>query len=414
MRRRFGIAAAWAIVTVSCLKFAASETKPAEERNSALGVVRLVKAAENAYFQSNGRYATFLELINSKQLAQTATGSQEHLRAYFGLNLASESEPFPGFKLGLDVPENGDSYKLSLGPVGKCSFGFRTDEKDAVFEDKLSDCSGKASPELPPAWGPADIDPLPVLLHQDEPCPLSSILQSASHRARELEDSLQKFTARERIEHLEIGKNGKPRNNTSSMFDYVAEIVDVGGGAYINEYRNQVSDFTATHAPLADTGTAAFALLFLPHNMDEFVMTCEGRAELNTRPVWRLHFAQRTDRANDFRAYRINNRLYPVNIKGRAWVAADTFEVLRLESDLLAPLKEINLAKEHLVIEYGPVAFPKRHARLWLPNNVELYIEYRGHRYERRHQFSRFQLFSVDTVQETHGPDPDNDEIKKN
>jgi len=73
-----------------------------------------------------------------------------------------------------------------------------------------------------------------------------------------------------------------------------------------------------------------------------------------------------------------------VNIKGRAWVAADTYEVLRLESDLVEPIREINLQKEHLTIEYAPVAFPKKDVRLWLPDNVTLYNEYHGHRYQRR------------------------------
>ncbi len=87
--------------------------------------------------------------------------------------------------------------------------------------------------------------------------------------------------------------------------------------------------------------------------------------------------------------------------------------MLRLESDLVEPIKEINLQKEHLTIEYAPVAFPKRDARLWLPDNVTLYIEYRGHRYERRHRFSEFQLFSVDTVQQTKAPSLDKDAQNK-
>jgi len=410
MRGKFSTAAAWVMVALACTTLAVSDTKNADERNAALGVIRLVKTAEADYFHTNRKYATFAELIKSTQLAQTATTSQENLHAYFSLNLESASEPLPGFTLGLDVPPDGATYTLSVGRPGSCRLGFRTDEKDAVYENKTSDCSAEATADAPAPWGPPDIDQALLTAHADVPCPLEQILEGTSHRARELEDNLQKFTARELIEHLEIGKNGKQRGSTSGVFNYVAEIFESDGGAYINEYRSQTSlAATPTHAPLADTGTAAFALLFLPHNMEEFSLTCEGLTELNSRPTWQLHFVQRADHANDFRAYRIDNRLYPVNIKGRAWVAADTFEVLRLESDLVEPIRKINLQNEHLTIEYAPVAFPKKDVRLWLPDNVTLYIEYRGHRYERRHSFSGFQLFSVDTVQEVKGPPLDKD-----
>ncbi len=407
----FGAAAAWIVVVLAWGTLAAGGAKTAEERNSALGVVRLFKTAESDYFHLNGRYATFAELIKSRQLAQTAVGSQENLRAYFSLNLGSESEPVPGFVFGLDVPADGATYKLSVGKPGNCSLVFRTDEKASVFEDKVSNCSAESAPEATPeAWAPADIDRSVPSARADVPCPLPQVLQATSHRARELEENLQKFTARELIEHLEIGKNGKQRNGSKRVFDYVAEIHESqDGGAYINEYRSEKSPSMDAHPVLVDSGTAAFALLFLPHNLDEFSMTCEGLTELNRRPVWQLHFEQRTDRENDFRAYRVNSQLYPANIKGRAWVTANSFEVLRLESDLVEPIPQIHLQKEHLIIEYGPVSFPKRDVRLWLPDNVTLFIEYHGHRYERRHRFSDFQLFWVDTVQQTKAPALDTD-----
>jgi hypothetical protein len=399
------------VISVACVALGLGETKGGLERSTALEVLRLVKSAETDYFRNAGRYATLAELIKSKQLAQTATGSQENLHAYFALDLKSESEPVPGLILNLDLPPDSASFKLSVTRPGNCSFGFRTDEKGTVYEDKLSDCETEAHVEPPlAAWDITNLDRDASAVRRDVSCPLSQILEGTSHRARELEENLQKFSAREVIEHLEIGKNGKQRSRTSSLFNYVAEIHESqDGGAYINEYRAEAGLMDGPHPPLADSGTAAFALLFLPHNQEEFSVTCEGLTDLDGRSVWQLHFSQRLDRRNDFRAYRVNNLLYPANIKGRAWVAADSFEVLRLESDLLEPIQQINLRTEHLIIEYGPVSFPKRDVRLWLPDKVTLFIEYRGRRYERSHRFSNFELFWVDTVQETKGPPLDKD-----
>jgi hypothetical protein len=415
MRSSF-VVAAWVVLALASIRPACGDTNPAEERAFALGILRLVQAAEADYFHSQGRYATFQELIHSHQLAQTAAAQPENLGAYFKLNLESESEPAPGFRLDLQVPAGGVTYRFRVSGMGNCAYGVLTDEKGAIYEKKMDDCSDEDSADASAAPGVPAVDWALPRARVDVPCPLPELLTATSKRARELEDNLQKFTARELIEHREMGKNGKWHNSTSSLFNYVAEIHEsTEGGAYIDEYRAETGPIPPSHPPLADSGTAAFALLFLPHNMEEFSFSCDGLTELNSRPVWQLHFAQRTDRANDFRAYRINNRLYPANIMGRAWVAADSFEVLRLESDLLEPIKEINLQTEHLMIDYGPVAFPKHDVRLWLPDTVSLHIEYRGHRYERTHRFSGFQLFWVDTVQETKGPPSEEDgRTKKN
>ena len=50
-------------------------------------------------------------------------------------------------------------------------------------------------------------------------------------------------------------------------------------------------------------------------------------------------------------------------------------------------------------VEYRPVAFPKRHTELWLPSSAELYLDFSGRRFYRKHSFTNFTLFSVDVDQ---------------
>jgi hypothetical protein len=109
---------------------------------------------------------------------------------------------------------------------------------------------------------------------------------------------------------------------------------------------------------------------------------------------------ERTDPSKAFQALRIGGSLYLPRLKGRAWIAPDNYAVLRIETDLVSPIPQIDLQMEHLVIIYAPVEFQKGHVRLWLPASVSLYLTYRGHRYERVHNFSQFQLFSVQAIKE--------------
>jgi hypothetical protein len=133
-------------------------------------------------------------------------------------------------------------------------------------------------------------------------------------------------------------------------------------------------------------------------------MRCEGLANLNGKSAWQLRFAQRPDRPSRFRGYRLSQGWFPVKVKGRAWIATDTHNALRIETDLLEPINAIPLKTEHLAIDYESVELPKRKVDLWLPHEVEIYMDFRGRRYYRRHSFSDFQLFSVDVSQRDHLP----------
>jgi hypothetical protein len=130
---------------------------------------------------------------------------------------------------------------------------------------------------------------------------------------------------------------------------------------------------------------------------DNFEITCEGLSQWNDKAVWLLHFRQREDRPNLIRSYVVGGQVYPVNLRGRAWVSANTFQIVRMESEMMRPMPQIQLLSEHQIVDYGPVAFPKKSVELWLPKSAELYFDFRKHRYFRRHTFRDFLLFSVDS-----------------
>jgi hypothetical protein len=266
-----------------------------------------------------------------------------------------------------------------------------------------------AGPSSRRDWGPPDIDDAVPPVRTDVSCPLPRILEETSKRAQELVENLQRFSASEHIEHIELGKNGKSRNSTRQVVNYVAQIEQNSSGSLrVEEYRSGSNEIQ--QPPLADTGTAAFALIFHPYHIGNFNVRCEGLTEMQGLPAWQVHFEESPDPIRSFHAMRIGLSVYLLRFKGRAWIATDSYEVLRIETDLVSPLPEIDLQVEHLAIGYAPVEFQKRHVQLWLPESASLYIGYRGRRYERIHNFSRFQLFTVDTDQTVKEPIPANNE----
>lgn len=248
------------------------------------------------------------------------------------------------------------------------------------------------------SWGPADIDELIPPVLNDGSCPLPQILKETSARTQDLIDNLQRFSASERIEQVELDKNGKKRNEISLLVNYVAQIQENSYGyPTIDEYR--AGNTAIEHGAMTDNGTAAFALIFHPTHLGNFEFRCEGLSELLGSPAWQVHFEESPDPNKAFIAVRVRGSIYLPRFKGRAWISAGSYEVLRIDTDLLSPIPQIDLQREHFVINYAPVEFKNRRERLWLPQSTSIYLAYRGHRYERVHTFGEFQLFSIDSDQ---------------
>jgi len=252
--------------------------------------------------------------------------------------------------------------------------------------------------------GPPDIDAAvpPVI---NGACPLTKILKETSNRTLDLIESLQRFSANERIEQIDIDKNGKRRNFTAKEMNYLVQIErNSYGYPSVQEYRS--GNTSPQRTSVMDSGTAAFALIFHPAHVENFAFHCEGLTELQGSAAWQVHFEESADPNKAFTAIHVGGSVYLPKFKGRAWITTSGYDVLRIETDLVAPIPNINLQREHQVINYAPVDFPKRHVRLWLPESTSLYIAYRGRRYERVHRFSQFQVFSVDSAEAVKEPSP--------
>ena len=91
-------------------------------------------------------------------------------------------------------------------------------------------------------------------------------------------------------------------------------------------------------------------------------------------------------------------------LRGAAWIDANNFHGVRLETDLREAHPELRLNSEHLVMEYGPVKFKTRNEELWLPASADYYAFFRGHRFHRRHTFTNYVLFSIDDKQKIGEP----------
>jgi hypothetical protein len=260
-------------------------------------------------------------------------------------------------------------------------------------------------------WLPPDVDEKVPPVEAGVSCNLDAILENAGKRIKEFVANVDRFAATESVTHESINKWGFASRPMKFQFDYLVSIKETRFGLLsVDEYRD--IHYLPAKFPdgIATSGLPALALIFHPYYARDFRMTCEGLARSKAGPAWQIYFRQRTDKASAIRTYQIGAQgpVYPVSLKGRAWIAADSFQIVRLETDLVAPLPQIRLVADRTAIEYGPVHFQSRNLDMWLPQVAEVFYDWRGRRSHRRHSFKNYLLFSVDDKQQISDPKAQN------
>jgi tetratricopeptide (TPR) repeat protein len=258
-----------------------------------------------------------------------------------------------------------------------------------------------------PSWLPPDIDEQVPPVQPGVPCALDEVIQNAGKRVQELIRNVDRFTATESLFHERVNAWGFPAPSETRKFNYVVSIQEIRPGMLtVYEYRGGDLSYDGFPGGMATMGLPALVLIFHPYGAANYDMQCEGLAHWNGVLAWQVHFRQRPDKPIRDRAYRFggSGRAYPVALKGRAWIAADSYQIVRLETDLVAPLPEIRLFADHTAIEYSAVHFQKQNVDMWLPSTAEIFYDLKGRRIHRRHSFSSYMLFSVDDKQRISAP----------
>jgi hypothetical protein len=234
---------------------------------------------------------------------------------------------------------------------------------------------------------------------------MAAVLEGAGKRIKELVQNVDRFTATEVLEHQEVDPSGRMGRAETAKFDYLVSISQERDGFLgVDELRNRSHSLDLFPSHLATTGTPSLVLIFHPRYTGDFWMQCEGLGEWQGQPAWQVRFEQRADRPGHICAFVVNGSTYIVKLRGRAWILADSFQVARLETDLKESIPEIRLRLSHQSIEYRPVNSPTLNLHLWLPSSTELFLDFQGHRFYRKHSFTDFKIFSVDTQYQISNP----------
>lgn len=230
-------------------------------------------------------------------------------------------------------------------------------------------------------------------------CPLNRVLDAAAKNAVRFVTDIEKFSATEEYQSVEVKRNESLETPDESTFNYMVFIEKPRPHLIeLKEIRNSEAGSTGMPGRLVDNGAPALALAFHPYFRNDFNWRCEGLSQWNGQAVWLVRFEQRSGQPTSLlTSFQTPSEEFDLPLKGLAWISTKTSEVVRLEADLVHPIEPLGLKRQHWVIEYAPVKFTAHKTTLWLPERVDVYIQFHNHYLHHQHRFSNFKLFWVGT-----------------
>lgn len=278
-----------------------------------------------------------------------------------------------------------------------------------------SEVNGMPAPpaEVPPRpdWAPLDVDAVNPFVVSNATCHLPEVLKKAGKNAEELVASLQQFSAKENFQAIELKHSTELQKPSESAFNYLVFVNQTSPRAFdVKEVRDVGRVQTQLPVQIADLGVPALALAFHPVIQKDLEWKCEGLGTWDDQAAWVIRFQQNPKEPNVLLWFQGPTHSLPLPLKGRAWVSERSGQVLHLDTDLVNEIKVIDLKREHFSIDYKPVVFTAHHVELWLPENVDTYIQFEGHFLHYYHHFSDFKLFWVGASQKIGSPKEETDQ----
>jgi hypothetical protein len=324
------------------------------------------------------------------------------LRAYFAVPKASARR----LRIAVLDLDSGLTGTLDI-PVRPQDFANASAPPAAAMNLPDIPVPGKGKESAPALdWNPPEVDsPLPAV-SDVPPCALPGVLNKAGERAEELVGHLQNFEALDQIRFEQTDPQGMTEKLMAGEFDYLVDLGEQSRHKLIETRTFVPGTGDPALAAAVDVGLPALGMIFHPALQSDYEMRCAGLSQWHGQPAWIIYFEQNKKKRPRTVSMGTEKGGYPVSLKGRAWIAADSGQVVHMETNLLNGLASLELRANSVSIDFAPVKFKSQNVEVWLPKSATVYTEYFTRRTIIQHTFSRFQLFSVQTQQVIQKPPP--------
>ena len=235
------------------------------------------------------------------------------------------------------------------------------------------------------------------LVIADDPDRLIQILARTGQRVEEFFRTFPNTTCEERIAEERPVHSAFLVARAAEKFHYLLLSHLGGNDATLREFRTDKEGqevdadpkgpFPRTH------GFASTPIHFHPSYQEGERFRYLGRAQINKREADVVVFAQRPENVKIVNEFSAAERTAALLVQGIAWIDSETFQILRMDTFLLAKRPDFGLTALNTSIVFEEVHFQDSPDIAWLPQKVKVDILWRSNHFRNVHEYSDFKLF---------------------
>jgi VWFA-related protein len=304
------------------------------------------------------------------------------------------SQPWPAEKSAAESErlgrvEDGTSHKPSTENAAPVDASNQGDYANAhpYFDLPLTQLVERI-PELKTLQPVPDQQELPV------------ILQKMGRRVDDFMRDIGDLIAKEDVTQEKLNAKGDVKAKERVQDNYLILHHGYKWGASA-EYRmddkgNRLGPIGLQRGYLVTSGHALSCISFSTNAQSQSRFRYLGEEKMDSRETYVLGFAQRPGEATFITTMTgTGGADVDVLTQGILWVDKNSFQIIRMRSDLLAPNHEIGLDQLTTEVKFGEVQLQDVRNTLWLPNDVDVYIEIDKQKFRNVHHYTNYQRYRV-------------------
>ena len=234
--------------------------------------------------------------------------------------------------------------------------------------------------------------------------PLASILSGVGKSVAEFFKDFPNTVSLEEIHQEKLGRKQKGGETLERKFRYLCATPAKAWGPGFDEFREELPGAQTSAQALEagfmlTSGFASASLVFHPLYQAQADFRYLGRQKIDGRNTNVIAFAQEPGKARLHGAFKFRDLALPTFTQGLAWIDSATYEIVRLRTDLLAPLAEVKLERQTTEIAFAKVEFKSIGREFELPQQVTVNVDWNGKHLQNEHRYSDFRLFNVEAVE---------------
>jgi len=250
-----------------------------------------------------------------------------------------------------------------------------------------------------------DLDGLEPAIDQGQ---LDSILSGVGKTVAEFLRKLPNTSSLEQIHQESLRRKQKVGATLDQKFRYLCLTASGDGGPGFEEYRADLFGIEAfpglQEGFMRTSGFTAAPLVFHPRYQSQAAFRYLGRQKVNGQDTYVIAFAQEPAKARMNGIFKFGKTRMKTFTQGLAWIDSQSYQIIRLRTDLLKPLPEVNLVRETTEIAFGEVHFKGMAEGFWLPQQVTVTVDWNGKHLRNEHHYSEFKLFQVEATEKQGNP----------